>query len=489
MSHSADRDVPCRQICVWNMEAKPPAVVRTFTHDVHIHGLAWRPTTSTTDAPSTAAAMLAMIDADGEMEVLTDVLPPAPAAPAASASPAKGAAAATQAKTKAPRTAAAGSDADSDADMGEPSTAAAGAGAAPTAAVVTSSKKNHRRAVVADSDDDSDDSDSEAPVKAKKVLLKEGEASRARKDTGNISALKRTLAALDEDPTVEFGAEPTSVLDHPDTTSLAGAGTGALGMVKVQGAFMPNATVMGEDDDDAMVQLQYLAFNRRGAVLAIDTAGVRGIEVVFADTTTHRSMRFADNYNFVMGALGSEGVALASQSYEEDDDGAEGSRTVPSTIMYRPYVSWSGKSAQWVFKLPQGEDADVIACGQKFVAVATSSQVRVLRCWATWLRRWRLLTVLSAVMRHTACADDSSQRSGGWFHGSARPHHHHECTGAAAGLGVCCGTLGVVWCGAGKLVDHLTCAARRWPRSVVQSTATWCWTPKRARSSAPARSP
>jgi len=428
---------PLRQLCVWDMTAQPPKVLRTYTHDIHFHGLAFQPT-STASAASAGSdpaqpPVLAAIDADGEFVVLTDAHIPlhgdgaaATAAADAAAATSDNAAAATTSSNHSNGTEHQGNSGDAPANGAHAAggatssatptptkakataTGTTGARTAvdePATTSTTTTKRHHRVAVVSSSDEDeeSDEDDGAHRSKAgkpKNRLYRPGErdaransgagSSSSNNNNNNISALKRTLAALDDDPTATLEDHLMDVdgADGDADVGVFGAdggggGVGVPGLVRVQPPFQPNATPMEDTSDDnlATSSLQYLAYNRVGAVLAIESAGVRGIEVVFNDVTTNRAVRFADGYNFVMAALGRNGVALASQSFEDEDDEVAGApRTIPSTVMYRPFKNWSGRNAQWQHKLPEGEDADVVACGAAFVAVATSSQrVRLLR--------------------------------------------------------------------------------------------------------------
>lgn len=50
---------------------------------------------------------------------------------------------------------------------------------------------------------------------------------------------------------------------------------------------------------------------------------------------------------------------------------SKSNRDSPSTVLYQPYESWAPQS-DWSVGLPAGEEAQCVAAGQTFAAVATS---------------------------------------------------------------------------------------------------------------------
>ena len=54
-------------------------------------------------------------------------------------------------------------------------------------------------------------------------------------------------------------------------------------------------------------------------------------------------------------------------------------RDSPSTVVYQPYESWAPNS-DWSLGLPAGEEAECVAAGAVFAAVATSR--RLLRIFS-----------------------------------------------------------------------------------------------------------
>ena len=65
-------------------------------------------------------------------------------------------------------------------------------------------------------------------------------------------------------------------------------------------------------------------------------------------------------------------------------------------LHYRPFESWV-QDSEWQVELPVGEEAEVLAAGERFVAVATSHRtLRVLS--ETGERLWAALCQLKSIM-------------------------------------------------------------------------------------------
>ena len=74
------------------------------------------------------------------------------------------------------------------------------------------------------------------------------------------------------------------------------------------------------------------------------------IEVDFNNTEQHRTLRLTDHYNFSMAALDDAAVVF----------GAKSSNGNPSTVVYRPLLSWAPNS-EWQVQLEKGEEALAVA--------------------------------------------------------------------------------------------------------------------------------
>jgi len=115
---------------------------------------------------------------------------------------------------------------------------------------------------------------------------------------------------------------------------------------------------------------RYLCYNSLGYITLRTESDHNIVEVSFHDTAEHRRRipLLNDFYGFTMGSLGSKGALYASPSSEH----------APSTVVYRPFESWSS-NAEWTIGLKEGEEAVSIAAGDSFCVIATNSRlVRVL---------------------------------------------------------------------------------------------------------------
>ena len=101
------------------------------------------------------------------------------------------------------------------------------------------------------------------------------------------------------------------------------------------------------------------------------------IEIEFNDSGRGRNQRITDHYQFTLGALGETGSLFACPSTKADEDDYD-SKDSPSTVHYRPFDSWTHNS-EWTVPLPKGEDAQSLAIGRTFAAVATNKWIRVFR--------------------------------------------------------------------------------------------------------------
>ena len=133
--------------------------------------------------------------------------------------------------------------------------------------------------------------------------------------------------------------------------------------VEAQGAMQPGATQME-------LGRRYLCYNSLGCITLRTESDHNIVEVAFHDTAEHRRRipLLNDFYGFTMGSLGSKGALYASPSSEH----------APSTVVYRPFESWSS-NAEWTIGLKEGEEAVSIAAGDSFCVIATNSRlVRIL---------------------------------------------------------------------------------------------------------------
>jgi len=113
------------------------------------------------------------------------------------------------------------------------------------------------------------------------------------------------------------------------------------------------------------------------------------VDVDFANKNFHRNLVLPDTFGVTMAALNYNGVLMASQSeeknedaYEEDDlvdDDMNGDdrRIKSSNIQFKPFNEWKD-AKEWNFELKNGENTECLAVGSGWNAVLTNfNYVRV----------------------------------------------------------------------------------------------------------------
>jgi len=111
---------------------------------------------------------------------------------------------------------------------------------------------------------------------------------------------------------------------------------------------------------------RYLAYTSLGAITLRSEPDHNTVEVAFHDTARvrRRVPLLTDFFGFTLGALGERGAFYASPA----------SSDAPSTLVYRPFDAWAPNS-EWSLGLPEGEEAECIAAGTIFAAVATNKRM------------------------------------------------------------------------------------------------------------------
>ncbi|POM65846.1 WD40 repeat-like protein [Phytophthora palmivora] len=127
------------------------------------------------------------------------------------------------------------------------------------------------------------------------------------------------------------------------------------------------------------------------------------VKVEFTDKS-RRGFKFNDNYMFSMAFLDDYGAMFAvprrvREEWEDLEAGSSENDVISSFVFYRPFESWASNSS-WHKTLPEGEDAECVAAGREFCAVATSLQT--LRIYTTSGIDYALLRLPGRVVTMTA---------------------------------------------------------------------------------------
>ena len=130
---------------------------------------------------------------------------------------------------------------------------------------------------------------------------------------------------------------------------------------------------------------KFLAFNSVGSISSTESKSSQDadlllhiIEIHYADVSKAKASKFRDFFNFNVAALGAHGAVFASKS---DWDKSE-KKQIPSTVFFRPSDTWDNQQAgEWQLQMDllAKEEAELVAIGDTWVAVATNKQyVRIL---------------------------------------------------------------------------------------------------------------
>lgn len=119
----------------------------------------------------------------------------------------------------------------------------------------------------------------------------------------------------------------------------------------------------------------------------------RVIAINFSDVGFHRPVRFNDHFEFEIATIGPRGVVLASKGSTEGPS---------STVFFKPFNCWA-TNADWRLSLPEHEEAQCLALGNKWVAVATS--MYYLRLFTLSGRQTNVISLAGPVV--TMVGDDN----------------------------------------------------------------------------------
>ncbi|OWZ13421.1 hypothetical protein PHMEG_00013253 [Phytophthora megakarya] len=232
-----------------------------------------------------------------------------------------------------------------------------------------------------DEEEVSFDDDNEARVEAIKASFGFGAAANAAKDD--------QLEA--EDISVSSRFTPKS--SNADTSALR----------TITEPFQPGSVVDTAGRSASATLL--LAWTPEGEIELIRGASMSEnlVKVEFTDKS-RRGFKFNDNYMFSMAFLDSYGAVFAvprrvREEWEDLEAGSTENDVISSFVFYRPFESWASNSS-WHKTLPEGEDAECVAAGREFCAVATSLQT--LRIYTASGIDYALLRLPGRVVTMTA---------------------------------------------------------------------------------------
>ena len=158
---------------------------------------------------------------------------------------------------------------------------------------------------------------------------------------------------------------------------------------KPQGSFQVNSTRMNPDTVGAQKR-RFLCYNTLGSIVATEdtNSGLKNVEMSFHDTSrVGRMPTITDDVGYELGVCGESGVLLAAKSQ----------------IFFKPYESWT-KDSEWTLEMPEDERPTSIACGDDFVAVATSQNL--LRIFTSYGAQKEVLNFEGPIVT-LAAANDS----------------------------------------------------------------------------------
>ena len=166
--------------------------------------------------------------------------------------------------------------------------------------------------------------------------------------------------------------------------------------IKLQGPFQPSTTKPDERNR------RYLCWNHVGNITFREDVIENRIEIRFTDSSLNRNEAFADRDGFIMGSLGFDGAAFASEADEkplpipgEEENEKDKKSTRGSTLLYHAFPGNNhllGINENFRITLSDYEAIQCLAVGKGFIAVATSKKLlRIfsstgLEVSVTWLK-------------------------------------------------------------------------------------------------------
>ncbi|XP_035688519.1 WD repeat and HMG-box DNA-binding protein 1-like [Branchiostoma floridae] len=184
---------------------------------------------------------------------------------------------------------------------------------------------------------------------------------------------KRIKANIFDDDDASMGADSLSMKPASDllddVDSISGLPTRAAPQPVYQGpkptplqpAFQPGSTPVS-------LAHRFMVWNTVGVVKCYNSEEENSIDIEFHDTSVHHSMHVTNHLNHTLAALSDQAALLACESTDDS----------PSKLVCLHFSSWDN-SKEWSTAMTDGEDIQVLAIGQGWVAVATDK--RLVRVW------------------------------------------------------------------------------------------------------------
>eukprot|EP01134_Creolimax_fragrantissima_P003982 CFRG3982T1 len=123
-----------------------------------------------------------------------------------------------------------------------------------------------------------------------------------------------------------------------------------------QETFQPSSTT--EPDQS---KRRFLCWNMDASIVNRVEDDYASIDIEFADSMEHSSVKIVDNFGYTLGAVNMTCAVLASPIRKK----------APSTIQCKMFDAWAG-NADWTHQLPTGEEIIAVAVGSRWVAAATN---------------------------------------------------------------------------------------------------------------------
>ncbi|XP_043479156.1 WD repeat and HMG-box DNA-binding protein 1 [Leptopilina heterotoma] len=169
-------------------------------------------------------------------------------------------------------------------------------------------------------------------------------------DDENVISLNKIKSSVNLDPDQKSVTDILTERVAEETKKL-------LPVINLQEPFQPSST-------PEHLLSRYMVWNDVGIVMCFtvdDGEESSSIEVQFHDSSVHHSIRISNYLHHTMAALSTEALAMCCTSNDE----------TPSKLVVVVLQGWGSGNKEWSVDLPEGEEAQCVAVGTTFVAVAT----------------------------------------------------------------------------------------------------------------------